>query len=42
MILYQVITEVNENDFGMVIDHIWQLRSGNSLPSCMVKNQFIH
>ena len=42
MIEYQVITEVSKNGFGMLVDHIWESRSGGSYYHHMLKNQFMY
>ena len=34
MIEYQVITEVNKNGFGMLVDHILESRSGELIITC--------
>lgn len=42
MIEYQVITEVNKNGFGMVVDHLWKSKPCGTLSSYMLINQFIY
>ena len=42
MIEYQVITEVNKNGFGMVVDHLWKSKPCGTLFQAMWNFVILH